>query len=201
MHEIEAVHREVRGRHMVALSRSYDAPLQEVWEACTDPQRIARWFLPVSGELEVGGRFQLEGNASGTIERCDPPHGFAATWEFGGTVSRIELRLSVEAYAKTLLVLEHSLPDDDHWARFGPAAVGVGWELALMGLGRHLDSGAAVDPAEAAAWAASEEGKRFMTLSSRAWGEAHAAAGADAAEARAAAERTTQAYTGAPTGA
>jgi hypothetical protein len=69
--------------------------------------------------------------------------------------------------------------------------------MAMMGLGRHLDFGRAVDPDEAAAWAESEEGKRFMSLSSRAWGQAHAAAGAAAAEARAAADRTTEAYAGA----
>jgi uncharacterized protein YndB with AHSA1/START domain len=72
-----------------------------------EPERIPRWFLPVSGELRAGGRYQLEGNAGGTIERCDPPTGFSATWEFGGSVSWIEVRLTVTGNGGTRLELEH----------------------------------------------------------------------------------------------
>ena len=39
----------------VLLRRSYDAPIEDVWDAVTDPDRLKRWFLPVSGELKVGG--------------------------------------------------------------------------------------------------------------------------------------------------
>ena len=31
------------------------------------PERIPRWFLPVSGDLRLGGRYQLEGNAGGEV--------------------------------------------------------------------------------------------------------------------------------------
>ena len=48
------------------------------------------------------------------------------------------------------------------------------------------------------AWVTSEEGKRFMRLSGERWCEAHIASGDDEAEARAMAERTIAAYTGAP---
>jgi uncharacterized protein YndB with AHSA1/START domain len=39
------------------VSRSYPAELADVWDACTNPERIPRWFLPVSGELKEGGRY------------------------------------------------------------------------------------------------------------------------------------------------
>ena len=52
-----------------------------------------------------------------------------------------------------------------------------------------------MDPQEGAAWAASDEGKQFMTLSSQRWCEASIAAGTDQADARAAADRTIAAYT------
>src|SRR3954447_22911298 len=88
--EIEAVHREVgEGRiaagdgRAVRLQRTYDAPIDEVWDAVTDPARISRWFLPISGDLRVGGRFQLEGNAGGEILVCDRPNRFRATWVYG----------------------------------------------------------------------------------------------------------------------
>ena len=180
----------------VQIGRTYDAPLEDVWEACTDPERIRRWFLPVSGELREGGRYQVEGNAGGLIERCEPPRSFTATWEYGGQVSWIELRLSLLAGGGTRLELEHIAHTDDHWAQFGPGAVGVGWDLALLGLTKHLVSGATVDPEAGMRFPASEEGRRFIEASSRGWCEAAIAAGADAAEATAAAERTFAFFTG-----
>jgi len=182
----------------VTVIRTYDAPIEDVWDACTNHERIPRWFLPISGELRVGGRYQLEGNAAGTIESCDPPRSFVATWEYGGEVSWIELRLSRESDGRTRFELEHiAHVDDERWAQFGPGAVGVGWDLGLMGLATHLMSGRSVDPQEFAAWSASQEGKQFVSLSSQKWCDASVAAGTDRAEAQAAADRTTAFYTGA----
>jgi uncharacterized protein YndB with AHSA1/START domain len=179
------------------LSRTYDAPIDDVWDACTSAERIPRWFLPISGDLRLGGHYQLEGNAGGTIERCDPPNGFAATWEYGGGVTWIEVRLTSESAGRTRFELRHTAPaDEEKWAEFGPGAVGVGWDLGLMGLAAHLSGGPGLDPADAATWIASEAGKQFMTLSSQAWGEASVAAGTDPDLAKAATERTTAAYTG-----
>jgi len=180
----------------VQIGRTYDAPPEDVWDACTNPERLPRWFLPVSGDLREGGRYQVQGNAGGLIERCEPPKSFTATWEFGGQVSWIELRLSEVAGGGTRLELEHIAHVNDHWAQFGPGAVGVGWDLALLGLTRHLSTGAAVDPQTATTFPASEEGRRFIGESSRGWCEAAIAAGADAAEATAAAERTFAFFTG-----
>jgi uncharacterized protein YndB with AHSA1/START domain len=182
----------------VVIGQSYDATIDEVWDACTDAERIARWFLPVTGELRLGGRYQLEGNAGGTIERCDPPRSFGATWEFGEQVSSIELRLAPEPGGGTRLELHHTVPADGHWDQYGPGAVGVGWELGLRGLGHHLATGATADPAAAQAWMASEEGKQFMSLSSEGWGEAAIAAGEPPDRAREVAARTAKFYTGAP---
>jgi uncharacterized protein YndB with AHSA1/START domain len=205
--QVNSVERKVGGRTLAAgeartvvIARTYDAPLEDVWDACTNPERIPRWFLPVSGDLRVGGEYQLEGNAGGRIESCDPPHGFTATWEYGGNISWIELRLSPpEGGGRgTRFELEHIAPDDgEHWERFGPGAVGVGWDLGLVGLTRHLSTGETLDPAAGMAWAASEEGKEFVRLSSGRWGDAAIEAGADAVAARAAEERTTGFYTGA----
>jgi uncharacterized protein YndB with AHSA1/START domain len=201
---INAVRRTVGGRvleageaRIVTLTRTYDADVKDVWDACTDPERIPRWFLPVSGDLRPGGRFQVEGNAGGTVQRCDPPESFATTWEFGGNTSWVELRLTPDS-GGTRLELEHIVRVDEHWAEFGPGAVGIGWEMAFMGLALHLSSGGAPVPAEAATWAVSEEGRRFATLSSLRWCEANIAGGAAEDDARAAADRTTAAYTAVP---
>ena len=128
--QINAVRRQVGTRVLeageartVTVSQSYASPIEDVWDACTNPERIPRWFLPISGDLRVGGRYQLEGNAGGTIERCDPPSSFAATWEFGDQVSWIEVRLTAEPGARTLLALEHIAHVDDEVR--GVARVGV----------------------------------------------------------------------------
>ena len=148
------------------------------------------------GGLQLGGHYQLEGNAGGTIEQCDPPNSFAATWEFGGQVSWIEVRLMAEPGDRTRLVLEHvAHVDDEQWAAFGPGAVGIGWDMGFMGLAIHLSSGRPKDPKESAQWAASDEGRQFMSLASQRWCDASVAAGTDEAAARAAAGRTTAAYT------
>jgi uncharacterized protein YndB with AHSA1/START domain len=203
--QINAVRRQVGDRvleagaaRVVTIGQTYDATIEEVWEACTDPERIPRWLMPISGDLRLGGRYQLEGQAGGVIERCDPPKGFAATWEFGGQTSWIELRLTPDAGGGTRFELDHIALVDERWGEFGPGAVGIGWDMMIMGLYLFLSSGSAVtvDPAEAAAWVGSEEGRRFMTLSGERWCEADIAAGADETEARAASDRTVAAYTG-----
>lgn len=205
-HQINAVRRQV-GRRVIeagearvtTISQTYDAALEDVWDACTSAERIRRWFLPVSGDLRPGGHYALEGNASGTIESCDPPKSFSATWEYGGDVTWIVVRLTAEGEGRTRFELDHAARvDDERWAQFGPGAVGVGWDLAIVGLARHIASRGGGDPKEGAAWAASAEGKEFMTLSSRRWFEASVAAGTPRAEAQAAADRTTAAYTADP---
>jgi uncharacterized protein YndB with AHSA1/START domain len=202
-HQVSAVQRTVGERvleagaaRVVTVSQVYETTLEDLWEACTSPERLPRWFLPVSGDLRVGGRYQLQGNAGGTIERCDPPRSFAATWEFGDQVTWIELRLEPESAERTRFVLEHiAHVDDERWLEYGPGAVGVGWDLTLVGLARHLASGQPNDAEAFMAWVGSPEGGDFVTRSSRGWADASIAAGTDEGEARGAEERTSAFYT------
>jgi hypothetical protein len=64
-----------------------------------------------------------------------------------------------------------------------------------LDLYKSLSSGRAVDPGESAEWASSADGRQFMSLASQGWCDASVAAGTDQAAARAAADRTTAAYT------
>lgn len=196
--QIGGVRRQVGDRDLetgegrvVTISQAYQVDLEELWDACTNGERLARWFAPVTGELRLGGRYQVEDNAGGTVRSCDPPNGFSATWESAGDVSWIEVRLTAEPDGFSRLQLEHLMPANAHWDRFGPGATGVGWDLSLVGLAAHL-SGEEVG-AEAEVWA-SESGLRFLADSSDAWREAYVRAGADAATARAMADQTTAFY-------
>ncbi len=202
-----AAHRRVERREhlgeaaqVMIVSRTYDTTVADLWEAITTPARIARWFAPVHGELTLGGRYQVEGNASGTITRCEPPEALALTWEFGGGVSWVNVALERDG-ARAKLTLEHIAHEAgigaDHLKQYGPGATGIGWDLSLHGLAQHLSSPeVAVDPAQVAAWSTSPEGLTFMRESGAAWAEADAASGEDPDEARAKAARTIAFYTG-----
>ena len=194
--EVQSCDHQGRPARVVIATRTYDTTIDDVWDALTNGERIPRWFLPVSGDLRPGGRYQLEGNAGGQITECDPPRQLAITWEYGGVVSWVTVRLD-PVETGTRLRLEHIAHPDEHWDQYGPGAAGVGWDMALMGLGLHLTTGAPNDPKAAAAWAASDDGKDFCRRSSEAWGRASIDAGTDEAAARAAADRTTAFYTGA----
>ena len=206
--EIEAVKREVATGQLPAgeakvirLERDYDAPVADVWDALTNPRRIGRWFLPVSGDLRLGGRFQFEGNAGGEIRECERPNRLKVTWDNGqpespADVSMVEVRLAEIDADSTRFVLEHTaIVPDEMWEQFGPGAVGVGWDGGVLGLGLHLRGGSVEDPM---AWQLSAEGREFSTRSSESWGEANRAAGADPEVAARGVESTTAFYTTAP---
>jgi uncharacterized protein YndB with AHSA1/START domain len=199
--ELSAVRRRVgmgtlaaREARTVTLRRTYDAPLEDVWDAITTGERISRWFLPVSGDLRLGGRFQLEGHAGGEILHCEPPHTLKVTWGMGeGDPSEVVVRLTTAGDA-TDLELEHTAAvPPEMWETYGPGAVGVGWDGALLGLALHL-RGQSMEASEREAWDRSEEGKAFMTASAIAWAAAHEEAGASSEEATAAAKNTTEFY-------
>ncbi|MBA2718162.1 MAG: SRPBCC family protein [Chloroflexi bacterium] len=209
--EIEAIERQVgSGRiaagegRVIRLQRTYEAPIEEVWDALTNHERISRWFLPISGDYRVGGRYQLEDNAGGEILACERPHRLRVTWVYGETasaadVSEVELRLTTTGDEATTLELEHTaIVPDEFWSQYGPGAVGVGWEMGLLGLSLHLRGGSIEDPI---AWQLSDEGRDFATRSSHGWGAAHAAAGASPEAVAMAVTNTTVFYTVGPTAA
>ena len=111
--EIDAVQREVRtGRtaagegRQVRLQRTYDAPIDDVWDAFTNPERIGRWFLPISGDYRLGGSYQFEGNAGGEIVECARPNRLKVTWAYGvvsspADVSEVEILLAPAGDQKT----------------------------------------------------------------------------------------------------
>ena len=166
----------------VRLRRDYDAPIEDVWDALTNPERIGRWFLPISGDYRLGGRYQFEGNAGGEIVACERPNRLKVTWVYGevadaADVSEVEVRLSTVDGGTTRFELEHTaIVPEEPWAEYGPGAVGVGWDGGLLGLTLHLRGGSV---GRSDRLAAVGRGTRLLTRSSEAWGEANRAAGAD----------------------
>jgi uncharacterized protein YndB with AHSA1/START domain len=171
---LKAIHREVGNRSTasgevvcVSLRRSYNSPIEDVWDAVTNPERMQRWFLPISGDLRVGGSFQLEGNAGGDILKCEPPRLLQLT--FGGPTSLVELRLSPAGDSETILELEHTVPIEMAGSGAGALYVGPGWDGAFMALGFFLDGVVIDDPVAAGN---SPQGQEFSRQSVYAWAAA-----------------------------
>lgn len=152
---LKTIHREVdaedtdAGRsRTVLLRRTFDASIDDLWDVITNPDRLTRWFYPISGDLRVGGKYQLEGNAGGEIQRCDKPNLLAVTWEYeGGGSSDLEVKLSPVADRGTEIELKHTavLPfDDETWAanlgQFAP-----GWDHGFSRLDAYLKGELAED--------------------------------------------------------
>ena len=196
--EIRAGERAGAPTRIAVARREYPTDVADLWDALTDPQRIPRWFLPVTGDLRVGGRYALAGNASGVVERCEAPRLLALTWEMGPQVSWLEVELAPSAGGTTFELRHEAHVDPQMWARYGPGAVGLGWDLALVGLGLHLETGAAGDPDEGAGYPLTPEGTTFVRTAARAWTAAAIAAGEDPQTMAAASEGAVAFYTGAP---
>lgn len=195
--EVETRDHDGRDARVLIATRTYSTERADLWDAITNPERIPRWFLPVSGDLRLGGKYQLDGNAGGEITACEPPRHLALDWEMHGNTSWVRVTLSDDPSDGTLLRLEHIAHySEQMWTQFGPGAGGAGWDQALLGLQEHFAETPALTPDQAMDWHTTEEGRAFIRQSSRAWGQADIANGTEPATARAAAERTRAFYTG-----
>nr|MDT0657132.1 SRPBCC domain-containing protein [Micromonospora sp. DSM 115978] len=189
--------------YTIEVRRRYGAPIDDVWDALTNPERLRRWLKPVTGDLRPGGKFELDGGEHGEILRCEPPRLLKVSWLYGpdadawpGT-SEVEVRLVPDPTGDTDFELIHAAyVEEPLFPTYGPGAGGVGWDLALLALAQLLATGEAADH-EAAHQ--TPEGREFIRRSAAAWGEAHLAAGGEPARVAAAVEATTRFYAPDPT--
>jgi uncharacterized protein YndB with AHSA1/START domain len=144
-------------RGAVRVDDLYDTDIKDLWEACTTPQRLARWIAEVSGDLREGGTVQAVFTSTWSgparIDVCDAPHHLLITTEPGtDDESQLEAWLTAEGARTRLVVEERGLPVDSlHY-------YGAGWQVHLEDLGRalasdgpaHLDGWSEQSPA--AAW-------------------------------------------------
>ena len=184
---------------LVVVSRTFPTDQSDLWDAVTNPERLPRWFAPVTGELRVGGRFQIEGNAGGVIQACSAPDHFDVTWEFGGSTSWLEAQLST-VNDGTTLELAHESPVAapmyaSFWRQYGPGATGIGWDLALVFLALHVVTSQEFDSDAEALFSGSAEGRSFISAAAEQWADAAIAGGDDADEARAAAINSAEFFT------
>ena len=128
-------------RGAVRVEDVYDTDIEDLWQACTKPERLARWIAEVSGDLREGGTieavFTSTWNGSGRIDACDAPNHLLLTMEPGTSdEAQIEAWLSAQGSTTKLVVEERGLPLD------GLHFYGAGWQAHLEDL-RHSLTGQA----------------------------------------------------------
>jgi uncharacterized protein YndB with AHSA1/START domain len=134
------------GRLRLEYHRSWPDPLDDVWAALTEPERLARWIGRYEGPRGAGatGTFvmtQEEGDQSGqgmTIVECEPPRRLVVEWEptdYGHW--RVELDLRTEGDRTLLRFVQHFPAGTD------VADMAMGWHWYLDKLGAELGDGTA----------------------------------------------------------
>ncbi|MCU1588957.1 MAG: hypothetical protein JWP11_213 [Frankiales bacterium] len=95
--------------------RTYDADIADVWDACTNPERLARWYQPVEGDLRLGGTFTQGEMGGGRIVACESPRLLRVALGPGDpSPDQLELRLTSAGDGTTVLEVEHATTLDSH---------------------------------------------------------------------------------------
>jgi uncharacterized protein YndB with AHSA1/START domain len=98
-------------RGAVRVEDVYDTDIDDLWEACTKPERLARWIAEVSGDLRTGGafraRFTSEWEGTGRVEACEPPRRLVVLTKETGELDEhvVEATLTPDG-DRTVLVIE-----------------------------------------------------------------------------------------------
>lgn len=128
------VTRTAAGTFELVLTRTFGAPIAEVWASVTEPERTAEWIGPWRGDAGTGRtvelRMSFEEGADWSavrIDRCEPPHVLRVTASGAGQGEDwlLEARLA-ESDGQTVLTFVHLLDDVAVAEMSGP-----GWEYYL----------------------------------------------------------------------
>ncbi|RYP88296.1 SRPBCC family protein [Nocardioides guangzhouensis] len=126
--------REAReGVGYLVLTRTFRAPIEDVWAAVTEPSRMERWIGTWSGDPAEGQvlfRMTAEGEDApaepASIDVCDPPRRLVVRTQ-GGDGSQWQLELDlVEADGVTTLTFGQVMSDPEAASQIGP-----GWDYYL----------------------------------------------------------------------
>jgi uncharacterized protein YndB with AHSA1/START domain len=132
----------------------FDAGIDAVWSALTEPGRLARWIAEVEGDLRPGGVFRaryIDGGWEGTgvVDACAPPRRLLLTMRDADPrpgqpeQSVVEAELAAAGGHTTLIVEERGLPLDLL------AAYATGLQIHLENLAAHI---AGREPLDESRW-------------------------------------------------
>jgi uncharacterized protein YndB with AHSA1/START domain len=140
--------RSADGVGVVRIEDRYNTTIDDLWSALTDPDRLARWYGKVEGDLRLGGEFRVyleadDVESAGRVDACEPPRRLLVTtretdesYRKGQGVppfdGAIEAALTADG-DQTILVLEvKGIP------LYVLAAYGVGWQIHAENLAAYL---------------------------------------------------------------
>ncbi|GAA2621623.1 hypothetical protein GCM10010399_60910 [Dactylosporangium fulvum] len=113
-------------------TRTFRAPIEDVWASVTESDRTARWFGPWEGDAGPGRTVKVQMAFEEQqpwmdlhIDACEAPRRLAVSAVDDAGKWRLELLLS-EADGRTELRLVHHLDTTD-----GIGEIGPGWEYYL----------------------------------------------------------------------
>jgi uncharacterized protein YndB with AHSA1/START domain len=135
---IEGTLHSIDGEGVVRMQSRYETDIDDLWSALTDPERLARWYGTVEGELQVGGEFtafiSMSGwDGRGRIEECVSPHRLRVTmWEKEGPQTKVTAELVADGDHTTLAFEVRGVPLDLVWA------YGAGWQIHVEHIAAHL---------------------------------------------------------------
>jgi uncharacterized protein YndB with AHSA1/START domain len=133
------------GQHVLVQTRTFRAPIEDVWAAVTESDRLARWIGSWDGDPESGSvqfRMLFEGDHPGetmTIRVCEPPHRLHVTSQAGDEVWLLDVDLTHEHGVTTLTLSQPGVTQEQ------AAGVGPGWEYYLD---RMVDAETGADPGQ-----------------------------------------------------
>jgi uncharacterized protein YndB with AHSA1/START domain len=134
------------GVGVVRIEERFDADVDEVWSALTEPERLARWYGEVEGELRVGGAYHAHLHASGwegtgRVEECETPRRFVVVSKQPDEANEdwTEVTLTRDGDQTVLVVEQRELPLDLLWA------YGAGLQIHVEDLAAHISGRERVD--------------------------------------------------------
>jgi uncharacterized protein YndB with AHSA1/START domain len=129
---------------VLRFERRYPHPIDKVWDALTQPERLVAWLGDAQFEPKQGGAITVtwlntdeDGNTAvynGSITRYEPPN--VLEWD-GDIHGRLLWELSADGDDATVLKLTNWTPAPDDFR----AKVAAGWDIHLDHLATALDGG------------------------------------------------------------
>lgn len=123
----------------LVVRRTYPDPVEDIWAALTESDRLGRWYgtwtgdpatgtvsLTVTGEVDAGG--EVDDPVDVTIEVCEPPHRLVLLVPSGDSAWHLDVTLAAHGDGTELVLtqrLDGSVPRED-------LAAGWTWYLARL---------------------------------------------------------------------
>jgi len=130
----------------LVLTRTFHAPVADVWASLTEPERTARWFGPWKGDAAPGSTIQVqmvheEGQPwmDMTIEACEPPRRLTLSSVNDDGSWYLDMVLTDSGGVTELRFTQHLTGTE------GVGEIGPGWEYYLDALVASRDGQPAPD--------------------------------------------------------